>query len=160
MEKLIDPCYETNFTGAQFVTEIQGGSDVGLNDTLATLDSEGKWRVQGEKWFCSNANAELLLMTARYDESVSGTKGLGLFLVPAKLSNGEKNHYKLRRLEASNSGQTQRIATATDPSQSVIFGVAKFANQRRCRSDGAFELRVEPAPGRITRSSMIENISS
>ncbi len=99
VEKLIDPSYEANFTGAQFVTEVQGGSDVGLNDTLAYRDGDGIWRVQGEKWFCSNANANLFLITARFDQSFSGTKSIGLFLVPTKLTSGQKNHYSARRLK-------------------------------------------------------------
>ena len=55
--------------------------------------------IKGEKWFCSNADAELILLTARYDEKYSRTKGLGLFLVPARLDNGEPNRYTLRRLK-------------------------------------------------------------
>jgi len=99
LEKLTAPSYRENFTGAQFLTEIQGGSDVGLNKTLAYRDDKKSWRIRGEKWFCSNANAELILMTARFDPSIAGTKGLGLFLVPATLESGEKNHYTMRRLK-------------------------------------------------------------
>jgi alkylation response protein AidB-like acyl-CoA dehydrogenase len=98
IEKLISPSYDTNFTGAQFITEIQGGSDVGLNEVKATLDENNIFRIEGEKWFCSNANADLILLTARYDNQIPGTKGLGLFLVPA-LWNGKKNHYSIRRLK-------------------------------------------------------------
>jgi alkylation response protein AidB-like acyl-CoA dehydrogenase len=85
LQKLIHPSYSENYTGAQFLTEVQGGSDVGLNATEARLDDDGKWRILGEKWFCSNADAELILLTARVDTSKPGTKGLGLFLVPATL---------------------------------------------------------------------------
>jgi acyl-CoA dehydrogenase len=99
LKKLTAPSYTENFTGAQFLTEIQGGSDVGLNSTEAYQDEQGKWRISGEKWFCSNADAELILMTARYDEAISGTKGLGLFLVPAQLDTGERNHIFIRRLK-------------------------------------------------------------
>lgn len=99
INKLIEPSYTTNFTGAQFLTEIQGGSDVGLNATEAYQDQRGHWRIKGEKWFCSNADAELILLTARFDKNMAGTKGLGLFLVPAKLSYGKRNHYTMRRLK-------------------------------------------------------------
>jgi alkylation response protein AidB-like acyl-CoA dehydrogenase len=98
-QKLLAPSFTNNFTGAQFLTEIQGGSDVGRNATVAYLDDQKQWRIRGEKWFCSNANAELILMTARYDEKISGTKGLGLFLVPAVLQSGEHNFYTFRRLK-------------------------------------------------------------
>lgn len=98
LAKLTSPSFETNFTGAQFLTEIQGGSDVGLNASYAQENPDKTWKIYGEKWFCSNAGANLIFMTARYDNDVSGTKGLGLFLVPA-LWQEEKNHYTLRRLK-------------------------------------------------------------
>lgn len=98
LEKLTAPSFQENFTGAQFLTEIQGGSDVGLNATYAEKEKENIWRIYGEKWFCSNANADLIFMTARYDKNMAGTKGLALFLVPAKWQ-GKKNHYQIRRLK-------------------------------------------------------------
>lgn len=99
LQKLIAPSFTDNYTGAQFLTEIQGGSDVGRNATIAYQDEQKQWRIRGEKWFCSNANADLILMTARYDKSLTGTKGLGLFLIPAILPTGEENNYSLRRLK-------------------------------------------------------------
>ncbi len=99
LQKLIAPSYTENFTGAQFLTEIQGGSDVGQNATEAYRDEQGAWRIRGEKWFCSNADAELILLTARFDNTLPGTRGLGLFLMPAHLESGAPNHYTLRRLK-------------------------------------------------------------
>ncbi|NGX58487.1 MAG: putative acyl-CoA dehydrogenase AidB [Chlamydiae bacterium] len=110
MKKLIEPSYRDNFTGAQFVTEVQGGSDVGSNAAEAYKDAQGRWLIQGEKWFCSNADADLILMTARFNPSVSGTKGLGLFCVPAVLETGERNHYTMRRLKEKLG--TKTLATA------------------------------------------------
>ena len=114
IDKLTDPNFESNYTSAQFITEIQGGSDVGLNETQATLDSDGIWRISGEKWFCSNADADLILVTARYDKTVSGTKGLGLFLIPARLPNGENNDYTFRRLK-------EKVGTRTLASAEIDF---------------------------------------
>lgn len=99
LEKLLAPSYAENFTGAQFLTEIQGGSDVGKNATIASQDEKGQWLINGEKWFCSNADAELIFVTARFNAKITGTQGLGLFLIPAQLENGAKNHYTLRRLK-------------------------------------------------------------
>src|SRR6185312_6969369 len=98
LEKLTDPNFETNFTGAQFLTEIQGGSDVAINAAYANQEKDNIWRIYGEKWFCSNAGADLIFITARFDQVTPGTRGLGLFLIPAKW-NGEKNAYTLRRLK-------------------------------------------------------------
>lgn len=41
-------------TGAMFVTERAGGSDVGANETTARRGTDGKWRLSGRKWFCSS----------------------------------------------------------------------------------------------------------
>lgn len=114
LQKLCEPSFQNNFTGAQFLTEVQGGSDVGQNATLAAQDEENNWRIRGEKWFCSNANAELILMTARYDTAIAGTKGLGLFLVPAILENGEPNYYTIRRLK-------EKIGTKSMASGEIDF---------------------------------------
>lgn len=110
LQKLITPFYSENFTGAQFLTEVQGGSDVGQNATKATQDDEGNWHIEGEKWFCSNADAELILVTARFDPNIKGTKGLGLFLVPSRLESGEPNYYTMRRLKDKIG--TRSLATA------------------------------------------------
>ncbi|GGI81825.1 acyl-CoA dehydrogenase family protein [Legionella impletisoli] len=110
IEKLSLPSFQENYTGAQFLTEIQGGSDVGANASYAYQDEEGHWRISGEKWFCSNANAELILMTARFDQTIAGTKGLGLFLVPSTLADGSQNHYRIRRLKQKFG--TRSMATA------------------------------------------------
>ncbi|MDJ1432685.1 acyl-CoA dehydrogenase family protein [Halostagnicola sp. A-GB9-2] len=75
--------YDDLVEGAMFLTEKQGGSDVGANETSATYDEEsGYWRLEGEKWFCSNIDAEGTLALARTEGAPEGTAGLSLFLVP------------------------------------------------------------------------------
>jgi alkylation response protein AidB-like acyl-CoA dehydrogenase len=100
---LLSDRFAERLDGAQFLTEVQGGSDVGANDVRATADGEAlgttRWRITGEKWFCSNADADLILMTARVDRVGSGTRGLGLFLVPRLLEDGSVNHFAFRRLK-------------------------------------------------------------
>ena len=87
--------------GSQFLTEVQGGSDVGANVTYALPDPEipGAWRITGEKWFCSVADADLFAMTARPESAQSGTKGLALFLVPRSIDGGSPNGFRVRRLK-------------------------------------------------------------
>src|SRR5207247_10606317 len=46
---------ETPLAGAQFVTEQDGGSDVGAIKAEARLNPDGTWSITGENWFCSNA---------------------------------------------------------------------------------------------------------
>ncbi|WP_058441263.1 acyl-CoA dehydrogenase family protein [Legionella brunensis] len=114
LKKLVEPSFSNNYTGAQFLTEIQGGSDVGANATHAYQDEYQQWRIVGEKWFCSNANADLILLTARYDAQIPGTKGLGLFLIPSHLADGQQNNYKLRRLK-------QKIGTRSMATGEIDF---------------------------------------
>ncbi len=99
---LIDRDYDNADIGAQYLTEVQGGSDVGANLVRAEPDpeSEGTWRISGEKWFCSVANADQFLMTARVAGPGSGTAGLGAFLVPRRLRDGSVNHFRIRRLKS------------------------------------------------------------
>ncbi|HUR68420.1 MAG TPA: acyl-CoA dehydrogenase family protein, partial [Candidatus Thermoplasmatota archaeon] len=69
------------YEGAMFLTERTGGSDVGATTTAARQMPGGGWRLDGDKWFCSNANAELILTLARMPGGAPGTRGLGLFVV-------------------------------------------------------------------------------
>ncbi len=95
---LLERDYDKMQHGAQFLTEVQGGSDVGANSVVATDAGDGTWRISGEKWFCSNINAEQFLVTARASDA-SGTKGLGLFVVPRALPDGSTNRFFIRRLK-------------------------------------------------------------
>jgi acyl-CoA dehydrogenase len=97
---LLSSDYDRRLHAAQFVTEVQGGSDVGANSCRARADQrrKGWYRISGEKWFCSVADAGLFVVTARVDGSPSGTSGLGLFLVPRHID-GEVNGFKLRNLK-------------------------------------------------------------
>jgi alkylation response protein AidB-like acyl-CoA dehydrogenase len=97
LDRLTDPDYDTHFHGAQFLTEVQGGSDVGANAVVAT-QAEGEWRLTGEKWFCSVIDADLFVVTARVDDQ-GGTRGLRAFAVPRRLPNGDPNGFAIRRLK-------------------------------------------------------------
>ncbi|WP_440772209.1 acyl-CoA dehydrogenase family protein [Natronorubrum sp. DTA28] len=82
-EALTSRTYEDLIEGAMFLTEKQGGSDVGANETRAEYDNEAEcWRLYGEKWFCSNIDAEGTLALARTEDAPEGTQGLSMFLVP------------------------------------------------------------------------------
>ncbi|MFZ2492135.1 MAG: acyl-CoA dehydrogenase family protein [Thermoanaerobaculia bacterium] len=70
----------TLWTGGMFLTERSGGSDVGANETIARRVNGG-WQLHGHKWFCSNVDAEAVLVTARPEGKGPGTRGLRTFLV-------------------------------------------------------------------------------
>jgi alkylation response protein AidB-like acyl-CoA dehydrogenase len=75
---------ETLWTGGMFLTERSGGSDVGANETVAR-----NGLLTGQKWFCSNVDADAVLVTARPEGAAfdgtqriaSGTRGLRTYLL-------------------------------------------------------------------------------
>jgi acyl-CoA dehydrogenase len=91
--------YERLWQGTQWMTEKTGGSDVGTLTTSARRDADGTWRLWGDKWFCSNANADMAVTLARPEGAPAGTKGLGMFLVPRHLPDGTKNSWTINRLK-------------------------------------------------------------
>jgi alkylation response protein AidB-like acyl-CoA dehydrogenase len=87
-------------TGAMFMTERQSGSDLGIIATTARqTPGTDEWRLYGDKWFCSNAGADLILTLARPEGAPAGTRGLGLFLVPKWLPDASRNTYRIERLK-------------------------------------------------------------
>ena len=87
------------FQGAMFMTEQEAGSDVGAIGTTARLGEDGEWRLYGDKWFCSNPDAELAMVLARPEGASGGTKGLSLFLLPRHLPDGRPNDYRVIALK-------------------------------------------------------------
>ena len=85
--------------GTQWMTERTGGSDVGASTTRAERGADGTWRLHGEKWFCSNANADMAITLARPEGAPDGTRGLGMFLVPRLLPDGARNAWTINRLK-------------------------------------------------------------
>ena len=84
--------------GSQFLSEIQGGSDVPAN-ILEAVEEDGAWRLYGDKFFCSATHADYAVVTAR----PKGSDKVGLFIVPAWLpGNKEKeirNGYTINRIK-------------------------------------------------------------
>src|SRR4051812_18100103 len=100
--KYLDGLTQTDMTkltqGGQFMTEKEGGSDVGKLTTTAVQEGD-HWRLRGEKWFCSNADAKIVMLLARPQGAAGGTRGVGLFLMPRFLDDGSPNHYRIVRLK-------------------------------------------------------------
>lgn len=86
-------------TGAMYLTEKSGGSDVGANLVEAHHETGSWYRLYGEKWFCSNANNDVAMVLARTDPEKPGTRGLSLFLVEPKLPDGSVNPVDVVRLK-------------------------------------------------------------
>ncbi|HZQ86338.1 MAG TPA: acyl-CoA dehydrogenase family protein [Acidimicrobiales bacterium] len=84
--------------GGMFLTERQGGSDVGANTTRAVQDGD-EWLLYGEKFFCSNIDADVFIVLARPDGAPEGSRGLGTFIVPRNLPDGSPNGFTMKRLK-------------------------------------------------------------
>lgn len=106
--------YEDAMSAAMFLTEKQGGSDVGATETTATRANDGTWRLTGEKWFCSNLDADFIFTLARPPNAPDGTEGLGMFLVPRTTRDGTRNDYYFRRLK-------DKLGTISVPTGEVVF---------------------------------------
>lgn len=100
--KYLDGLTQTDISrltqGGQFMTEKEGGSDVGTLTSVAVPDGD-HFRLYGEKWFCSNADAKVVMLLARPEGAGPGTRGVGLFLMPRFLDDGTPNHYRIVRLK-------------------------------------------------------------
>lgn len=108
---------EAVWQGATWMTEAGGGSDIGAQvRTVARPDGEG-WSLSGDKYFCSNADAELAVVAARPEGAAEGVRGLALFLVPRRRADGGLN-FHLRCLK-------DKIATHSVPTGEVEFDGAR-----------------------------------
>ena len=84
--------------GATWMTEIKGGSDLGAAVETVAVRSGSGWRLTGDKYFASNAGAELAVAAARPEGAPGGVRGLVLFLLPRLRTDGTLN-YTIRRLK-------------------------------------------------------------
>lgn len=98
LPRMLSQDVERMWKGTQFMTEKAGGSDVGAIETVARNES-GQWRLYGDKWFCSHADADVALLLARPEGAPPGTRGLGLFAMPRRMENGTRNCYRIVRLK-------------------------------------------------------------
>src|SRR5712692_8529976 len=64
LPKMLNRDVATMWKGTQFMTERAGVSDVGTIETTARHE-DGEWRLYGDKWFCSHADADVALLLAR-----------------------------------------------------------------------------------------------
>ncbi len=98
LPKMLSGDVATMWKGTQFMTERSGGSDVGTIETVARRE-DGAWRLYGDKWFCSHADADVALLLARPEGAPAGTSGLALFALPRQLKDGRRNAYRIVRLK-------------------------------------------------------------
>src|SRR5882762_6125580 len=98
LPKMLSADAATQWKSTQFMTERAGGSDAGAIETTARREA-GEWRLYGDKWFCSHADADVALLLARPEGAPAGTRGLALFALPRRLKDGRRNAYRIVRLK-------------------------------------------------------------
>lgn len=99
LPQLLSLDWDEQAQGAMFMTEQAAGSDIANTLTMAAPQADGSWRLTGDKWFCSNPDAEFAMVLARVEGAAPGMKGISLFLLPRTLDDGGANHYRIIRLK-------------------------------------------------------------
>ncbi len=85
--KYLPKIVEGKWSGTMCLTEPVCGTDLGLLKTKAKKQSDGTYKLTGQKIFITSGDHDLTeniihLVLARADDSPDGTKGISLFLVP------------------------------------------------------------------------------
>ena len=83
---------------AQMFTERTGGSDLGAMETTATPDGDA-YRLNGLKWFASNANGQVFVVLAKPVGAPDNVKGVCSFLVMRQRRDGSPNGVHIRQLK-------------------------------------------------------------
>ena len=110
--------------GAQFITEIQGGSDVPANLVEAVFETEtgpdgvsNCWRLYGTKFFCSAIQCDYAIVSAKPKEVPTSTR-IAAFAVPSWLPGNKdkeiRNSFTIDRLK-------QKLGTAELPTAEVTY---------------------------------------
>jgi acyl-CoA dehydrogenase len=80
----LQPLLDGDIVSCYSMTEPQGGSDPKQFQTRATRQADGSWRLNGFKWYSSNARwAEILIVFAVTDPDLPIYEGASLFVIPA-----------------------------------------------------------------------------
>src|SRR5882724_9434361 len=101
------------WTSGQWMTELTGGSDVGLSETIARPDNANErnadetssepptrnWLLFGRKWFTSAAPSQIALTLARPEGNPPGGRGLALFYLEMRDKQGRLRNISVDRLK-------------------------------------------------------------
>ena len=112
------------WTSGQWMTERTGGSDVSRTETVAKKDGD-TWRLYGTKWFTSATTSEMALTLARPEGNGEGSRGLALFLVELRDTNGRLRNILVNRLKDKLG--TRKVPTAEltlDGTPAIMVGAA------------------------------------
>ncbi|KAJ1092523.1 hypothetical protein NDU88_005633 [Pleurodeles waltl] len=130
---------KTFWTSGQWMTERKGGSDVaGGTETIARLQPDGSYSLNGFKWFTSATDSDMTLTLGRVmnarGQTQQGTKGLSLFYLEIRDEDQKLNGIQVQRLKDKLG--TRQVPTAElllDGTKAYLIseegrGVASIAN--------------------------------
>jgi acyl-CoA dehydrogenase len=91
-DKYLPKMVEGKWSGTMCLTEPVCGTDLGMLKTKAVEQSDGTYKISGQKIFITSGDQDLTeniihLVIARASDSPPGTKGISLFLVPKFIVN-------------------------------------------------------------------------
>ncbi len=117
-DKFLPKIVEGKWSGTMCLTEPVCGTDLGLLKTKAVEQSDGTFKLSGQKIFITSGDHDLTeniihLVIARASDSPPGTKGISLFLVP-----------KFIVKEDGSIGQRNGVSTGSIESKMGIKGSA------------------------------------
>jgi alkylation response protein AidB-like acyl-CoA dehydrogenase len=82
------------------MTELTGGSDVGLAETIAKQEpGSDAFRLYGRKWFTSAIASQMALTLARPEGNPPGGRGLALFYLETRDEHGRPRNIQINRLK-------------------------------------------------------------
>ena len=117
-QKFLPHMVKGTWSGTMCLTEPVCGTDLGLLKTKAAEQSDGTYKLTGQKIFITSGDHDLTeniihLVLARTPDAPSGTKGISLFLVP-----------KIQVKEDGSLGQRNGVSTNSIESKMGIRGSA------------------------------------
>lgn len=126
--------------GAQFMTEIQGGSNIPANVLTAVKEDE-HYKLYGTKFFCSAIHADYAVVTAR----VEGSQHVATFVVPSweNKEQQKRNNFQINRLK-------WKLGTSELPSAELTYNGAK------AYQIGSLEKGVAIAVGLVLTKSRLD----
>ena len=125
----------------QSLTERTGGSDLAELETTATPDGDA-WRLNGFKWFASNANGQAWVVLAKPEGAPDSARGIATFLVLRERRDGTRNGIRIRRLKDKLGHAGRRVRRGRVRRRR---GVPPVGRQATRRSDGG-RRRQGPRP--------------
>lgn len=124
-ETYIPKMISGQWTGTMNLTEPQAGSDLGMVRTKAVLQSDGTYRIFGQKIYITYGEHDMAenivhLVLARTPDAPEGVKGISLFIVPKFLvdegtSLGKRNDVYCASIE-------HKLGIKASPTAVLLYG--------------------------------------